>query len=301
MDLMVFVPTWLVDGVEAIHPQCAEMLKAQWFDGTGSYLVGTDNPYPIGDHRNVLHQYRNAQKQFLAGKCDALLTLEHDNVLPDTSAIQRLIDTDADVVYGVYVLRHGLRLLSAWKYDNDRNVGMSLSNYPHELQRARDAGAWRVSGIGFGCTLFRRRALEKIEFRDGGDGKQWAPDIPFAEDALKAGFISKAQFTVLVGHAENDKILWPFGINDMETDRYTARETINVMSSGGVIKMVQGESYDFTPDEAHDLVRMGLLDMYDGPVARARRASAEIEEAVIAPPETTEAPANRRRRGEKRA
>jgi len=317
MKLMVFVPTWLVDGQRpgtgtAVHPLCSEWLEAQASDADCTACVGTDNPYPVGDHRNVLHQYRKAQAQFLAGPYDALLTVEHDMVLPDMNAVQRLLDTDGDVVYGVYLLRHGLRLLSAWRYDNDRNVGMSLSNYPAELHEARSTGAWRVSGVGFGCTLFRRHVLEKIAFRDGGDGVQWAPDIPFAEDALREKFVSVAQFSVLVVHAENDNLLWPFGVDGMETERYTARETINVMVPGGargasVLKMVKGEAYDLTPDQAHGLVLMGLVDMFDAPVAAALAAEAgePIEDETLGAgsaraPETTEAPANRRRRGEKK-
>ncbi len=285
--VLAFTPTW----DDAMRPECRATMEAQRIDGELEWVVSTDNPYPIGDMRNVLHQFQKARQMALDGGFDALLTFEHDHQLPMTDSVQRLVDTEGDVIYGVYVLRHGKRLFSAWKYDNDRNVGMSLSNYPRELVLARKAGAWRVSGIGMGCTLFRRHVLEAIPFRD--EGMPCAPDLPFADDALHAHYVSMARFDVPVGHYCGDGVwLWPVGVDGMTKDKYTATEDINVMVDGRVVKMQRGETYEFNSDEADDLIKMGVVYLAEGPVARA---APPIEEAVIAPPETTEAPANRRK------
>src|SRR5512139_1695515 len=156
--ILIYTPTWIdpATGDDAIKPECEAAIKAQQLrnDCEFDWHVTTDNPFPIGDHRNVLHQYRQAREYFLHGKWNALLTIEHDNVLPDPDAVQRLSDTPGDVVYAPYMLRHGKPALNTWQYIGDRNLGMSLSHYPRELRNARRSIVWRVSGAGMGCTLF---------------------------------------------------------------------------------------------------------------------------------------------------
>ena len=53
------------------------------FDGVLDWVVSKDNPYPVPDHRNVLAQYRVARERCISEGYDALLTVEHDMVLPN--------------------------------------------------------------------------------------------------------------------------------------------------------------------------------------------------------------------------
>ncbi len=201
--VLAYTPTW----DDAMRHECKASIESQKIDGELMWVAGRVNPFPIGDHRNVLRQYMNARSLALEGGFDALLTFEHDQQMPDASALERLINTAGDVIYAPYVFRGGARKLNVLEYSDKVRLGSSLCGAPRTLLQAREAGAWRVSGVGFGCTLIRRHVLEAIAFR--GDGLQWAPDIPFAEDALYEGFISMAQFSVPVGHYDGQRWLWP--------------------------------------------------------------------------------------------
>lgn len=261
MKLTIFTPTWTKpDGSDAIHPDCRRSVEAQRIDGEIEWVIGRDNPFGVGDLRNVAHQYAQARERFLAGTADALLTVEHDMVLP-AGAAQALIDTPADVVYGVYLLRHDALVINAWRYDGDVNLGMSLSRYPAELAAARRDGLVRVSGVGHGCTLFRRHVLEQIAFREG-DAANVAPDIPFAEEALRAGFISMARFDVEVVHMDGDQALAPFQAS--ERAMYVARETVNAIDGEGqFVRLVEGEVIKLTVAQARPLAAAGYLNVPD--------------------------------------
>ena len=258
MRLMIFTPTWLTEaGEDAIHPACRESIEAQEVDGRVRWVIGRENPFPIPDHRNVLHQYRLAREMFLAGDDDALLTVEHDQRLPDPGAAQRMLETPGDVVYAPYLLRHGRPVLSTWQYINNRNLGMSLALYPRELEQARRAGVWRICGAGFGCTLFRRRVLEAIEFAPSTASNP-SPDLGFAEAALRAGFVSYGRFDAPVAHYARGRWLDPFEVFDMS--KYIATQNVNVMAAGRFIRLKAGEMVELSEEEANDLLRVGYVD-----------------------------------------
>jgi len=211
MRLMIFTPTWLTEaGEEAIHPACRESIEALKIEGSIRWVIGRENPFPVPDHRNVLHQYRAARALFLAGEEDALLTVEHDHALPDPGAVQRMLDTPGDVVYAPYLLRHGWPVLSTWQYINDRNLGMSLSNYRDELERAVRQVVWRICGAGFGCTLFRRHVLERIEFRVEWPQNGAHCDSFFTQDAFNLGTQMAASTAVLCKHIGEDGTVYDF-------------------------------------------------------------------------------------------
>ena len=209
MKILVFTPTWEISsGQRAMRPECENTLWMQRCDGAIEHVIGLHNPYPIGDHRNVLAQYQAAQREFLSGDWDALLTFEHDHLLPDTDAVQRLVDTAGDVVYAPYLLRTS-RTLSTWQYLPGGKLGESLSGYPVELAQARADRIWRVSGVGFGCTLIKRQVLYMIPFRATGE-RDPLPDQAFARDCARLGFVSLARMDVPVFHWDGERWLDPF-------------------------------------------------------------------------------------------
>jgi hypothetical protein len=167
-------------------------------------------------------------------------------------------------------------VINAFRYENDVNLGMSLSRYPAELAAARRAGVARVSGVGPGCTLFRRHVLEKIAFREG-DAMNVAPDIPFAEDALRAGFVSMARFDVEVVHMDGDQALTPYQAS--ERAMYIARETVNAIDGEGrFTRLVEGEVIKLTVAQAKPLVAAGYLNVPDY-IAFAFEGKPEPDEA----------------------
>ena len=297
MHILIFTPTWLVDyhtGEEAFKPECEAAIKSQVLrdDCSFDWHVTVENPHPIGDYRNVLHQYQQAREYFLHGRWDALLTIEHDNVLPDRGAVQRLLDTPGDVVYAPYILRHGRPSLSTWQYISDRNLGMSLSMYPRQLRHARRNVIWRVCGAGFGCTLIRRHVLEQVEFSGATPrDKNHCPDLRFARDVLHAGFVSHGRFDVPVLHFSEGKWLHPFGEMSVKMN-YLALQTINVFIDGTPLHLEAGTVYDLPVATGSELARAGYAQPEQLTTEMsAAETPAPIEQAVIAPAEVADAPA----------
>lgn len=280
--LIIFTPTWIdpVTGRDAIRREVRAAIELQVIDRPWTWVIGRENPYPIGDYRNVLHQYQRAREMALSttaltpaltpdpsptgeGRYEALLTIEHDNLLPDTDAVQRMLDTPGDVIYAPYLLRHGSKMLSTWQYINDRNLGMSLSNYKVELRQARDAGMHRVSGTGFGCTLMRRHVLEAIEFTGATARDQnQCPDLRFAAACLQHKFISNGRFDVPVLHWDEERGEWlhPYQTRRNRMAQYRALETKSAFAAGRIVRLERGKPIDLTDEEALDLQRLGAIE-----------------------------------------
>lgn len=258
MRLLIYTPTYaLEDGRLAMARECGESIREQRIDGTITWHVGTHNPFPGYDHRNVLAQYQAAQAMALDLGYDALLTVEHDNRLPDPQAVQRMLETPADVVYAPYMLRHGFNVLNVWRYEEEQPIGDPLSLWPEELAQARAAVTWRVCGAGMGCTLFHREVLENIPFRRGM-ARQYAPDLPFVEDAWEAGVLSMARMDVPVLHRDGDRWIDPFG--PAERWEYRSEVTLRaLMRDGEAVDLVAGREIALPGMYAYDLVRVGLV------------------------------------------
>ncbi len=299
MRVMIFTPTWRTREGLAMLPECREAIEGQQIDGSTRWVVGVENPWPIPDGRNVFHQYVMGREMFLAGDhegnheglpYDALLFVEHDNVLPDPSALQRMIETAADVVYAPYMLRHNSNVLSLWQHIGSKNIGESLSLHRDELIKARQAVTWRVSGVGFGCTLIRRHVLEAIEFRKS----EQAPDIPFAEDCLRAGYVAMARMDVPVLHWQSGRWLHPWQKRG-EMSTYLANATMNALAAGRFVRLIEGETIELSEEEAKDLIRAGFIS---GPVPESPPgvAPAGVQRAVNEASEQATAPAQRRRK-----
>lgn len=260
--VLIFTPTWEVSpGQYAIEPECKAAIEAQDY-ADFEWWESIDNPYPVPDHRNVLHQYQQARAEFLAGEWSALLTVEHDNVLPDSGAVGRLMDTPGDIVYAPYVLRHGAPLLNTWQYIGNRRAGDSLTKHPDELAKARAKNIWRVSGIGMGCTLFRRHVLEALKFRESSSLNP-CPDLSFADDALRVGFVSYARFDVPVLHIEGARDghaarrLHPFEIEPKKA--YTALVSKWVIVIEREVKLTSGKMVELDEREAEKLMKVGYV------------------------------------------
>src|SRR5512139_4061384 len=307
--ILIFTPTWIdpQTGEDAVHPDCAASITAQVgveFD----WHVTSDNPYPIGDYRNVLHQYRQAREWFLKTHdehglpYEALVTIEHDNVLPDPEAVKRLAETPGDVVYAPYMFRHGALILSTWQYINDRNLGMSLTNYRAELSQAREKVVHRISGAGFGCTLIRRHVLEAIEFSGPTErDNNYSPDLRFAEDCLRKKFVSNGRFDVPVLHWDGVKWLHPFQNRRNNVTMYVALETMNALAAGRHVKLLKDIPVSLSDEEAQELTRLGVIRLADIAPAPERSEVPAVsfteEVEIIAPVSLpAESPAARRAR-----
>jgi len=276
MRLLAFTPTF----DDALRPETVASVVGQRWNGELVWEVGRRNPFPPPDIRNVFAQYAWARERALAGGYDALLTVEHDMVLPPDAAA-KLTAVAAPVVYGVYMLRHGSNVVNALEVSHGRNIGMSLTFAPRLLAQARQAGVTEVSGVGFGCTLIRREVLEPIPFRPDGDNGQ-APDIPFATDCLRAGVLQVAHFGVQCGHVEGEKVL-RVAQEINEQVLVTALQTVTVT---GPKRLEAGQTYALEPTLAGELARAGYVRVLaadpPGPtVEQATDAGADGREMAV--------------------
>lgn len=285
MKVLAFTPTYeLPNGDLAMRPETAEAVSSQVFDGVMDWVVGTDNPWPFPTHRNVLHQYQQARQQALDEGYDALWTIEHD-MLPPPDALKRLSYTPAMVVYGIYLLRHGNKVLNAWEYIGDMNLGSSLSLRPPALAKAQERGSTRVCGCGWGCTLIHRPVLEQIAFTDGG-GQNPAGDLAFARACLRANIPSVARFDVLCGHYDAGRWLWPF----QGVDVMVKVEALQDVVIPGSVQLTKGDVFEIAVELVEDLALAGYVKVVGG-----REPAPEL--AVVEPPEKAVKTKGRRRKG----
>lgn len=231
-------------------------IEAQVADIDITWEVGKHNPFPGEKMRNVVAQYQRARQMALEGGYDALLTVEDDMVIPP-DAVQKLYETDAPVVYGVYMLRHGTHTLSAWQYIGDKNLGMSLSLYPDEVRRYWQQGWARVCGVGWGCTLIRREVLERVQIYSAEPTD--AGDLTFARNCLAAGFVSIARFDVPCLHIEPDgNVLEPTYRGGI-VSRVLALQTFNANVGGQSLPMKKDRYYTVPRQVGFDLQRAGYV------------------------------------------
>lgn len=262
----MFCPTYERDGEDQLHPlTLASLGEIQPPTGVEVDLViGRDNPYPDGRHINTLHQYRQARARALSGGYDALFTVEHDMIVPP-DALCKLWETAAPVVYALYVLRHSMAAINAMHFTGGRNVGDSLSVNPRVREEADRRGWIECSGVGFGCTLIRRSALEQFEFHATGDS--YSPDFGFATDCVRAGVKQIARFDVVCGHidSENNRVLWP-GKGEMATVKVKILVGfVGSITGRGSIRFAPGEVAEIPDADAGDFIRAGFVELLNKP------------------------------------
>jgi hypothetical protein len=291
VKVLVFTPTWARrDGTLAMRPETAASVEALRFDGDWDWEVSLHNPHGPQAMQNVLAQYQRGREMALNGGYDGMLTVEHDMAIPP-EALEKLWATPAEVVYGVYLLRHGTAIVNAFRYDGDANIGMSLSRYPDELALARKQGATRVSGAGFGCTLIRRHVLEQVAFRPAG-AESWIPDMPFAQDCLRANIMSMARFDVACDHFDGEVRLRADGEHVMDVVSVLANYDVVALVNGSAMSLTAGSRYELPRSAASDLIRAGYVMVLDD-------KHDEPETAALAPGETAvkRRPARKRKGG----
>ena len=203
--VMVFTPVY------RLQPETVAAVLALKWAGPIRWVFQRDNPTDDG-RVNILHQYQEARRLFLAGNDDLLLIIE-DDIIPPSDALLKLAALDADVAYGVYRFRKSNVINVYERYPGEaRNVGESLSLHPAKLREAVRARVTKCSGGGLGCTLLRRSVLMALDFRHEETAHC---DTYFNRDLLRGGFKQMADMRVVCGHvSETGRVLWPDGVGD---------------------------------------------------------------------------------------
>ena len=155
---------------------------------------------------NLCRKLNDARDAALRGGYDALLTIESD-ILPPPDALEKLAAVDADVVYGLFVLRFA-------PYHWNATLAMRPQGYIELLSADREAAreAWgkviECKGHGQGICLIHRHVLEAIEFRNPKP-ELYAQDWFFSFDCQDLGFVQKMHLGVACGHIDGKRVLWP--------------------------------------------------------------------------------------------
>ena len=182
-SVLAFTPVW------RLEPETVEAMHGQDFGGDWHWLLGYANPQPERRDprgvKNVLHQYTEARRIFLAGDWDWLWIVESD-IIPPADTLTTLLrvaqERDADTVAAPYLYRR------PWPDE----VPALLTHYSHEArnrgepwERPYPQGVTLVTNGGLGCLLVRRAVLEAIPFRNGGPAHC---DTYWNDDVWRAGF-----------------------------------------------------------------------------------------------------------------
>lgn len=277
-NVLAFTPTY----ADAMRQETVRSVAAaiESFEGTAHHTISKHNPFGPGDYRNVQAQFERAWDLCLAGDYDALWLVEHDMQVP-LHALQTMYYTDAPVVYGVYLFRHKSWTISAFRYDNNVNIGMSLMQYPLEIEQAWQAGQWEVSGVGFGCTLIRRDVLERIKPRGGTDNNKY-PDLTFGLDCIRSGVKQVARFDVPCLHWCEDVRMWldPMKHAVGKLMKVSALQNVIVNANGQTVRMEAGNEYELPADVASDAERAGFVRIIAS-AAEVKAAQDEKPDEVI--------------------
>ena len=282
MKILLFCPTYKLDNGElAIRNETLESIsKIKVPEGVELEVeISTNNLKPITgirnvDHENTLHQYRYARQRILDGNYDYLFIIEHDMIIPG-DAMVKMLATDADVVYGLYLFRCFKPILNACRYVNSKWPDMSLSNFPEIVKKAKEQGWIEVSGGGFGCILIRRKVLETFDMRRNEPAGSPCPDMPFAADCLKHGFKQICRFDVICGHIKpNGDILIPFEKDEIMSE--TMSESIKIYVIRNFIANIDGKSVPYKEgaiaempvEYANDYRRCGFITYAEEPAVK---------------------------------
>lgn len=260
--LLIFMPTYEVDGVIQAFPEAVESfygleVPEGW---QADWVIGLDNPYGReGRHKNTLHQYQQIQRRVLDEGYDALITFEHDMIVPANGLI-KLLEVDAPIVYGLYMLRHGAYCVNAFLYiESQPSMSKSFTYLPKLYAKAERDGMARVTGVGMGFTLFRRKVLELFNFR--ATEKSYPPDWAIAYDSAKYGLKQICRFDVKCGHIGTDgRAIYPrlAGYENMAEVKVLQQFYYKQPYKPGTIAKVPDEKLD-------DFLRAGFVELISFP------------------------------------
>lgn len=170
-------------------------------------MFSRDNPqgeWTKDVYRNVQLNYEKMRRIALNDGYSAVWCIE-DDMLPPPDALTKLLATsaatNAPVVSGVYVLRHGARVPNLMQFGRSVEIGSSMEWATLRAHVARGETVIPISGGCQGCLVIRRDVLEDFSFIRETRG---APDMEFMRHCFKSGIPQMARLDVRCGHMERD-------------------------------------------------------------------------------------------------
>lgn len=212
MRVLVFCPT-----KDLFGRTLQSIFRLEW-EGAIHFLFTRENPYTEA-RKNVTHNYILGREWFLEHDYDAMLTVESDMVVP-ADALQRLAAIETDVAYGLYCWRRGMHSWSAHIEVGEEGWAEVPVSQRRGLARTWWGTVREVTGLGFGCTLIRRRVLEAVAFSMDDER---VSDSMLARACNVHGWRQVCDLGVVCGHVQREPpmVIWP-DVNEGELFRREA-------------------------------------------------------------------------------
>ena len=173
-----------------------EVIKSiikQDFKGENDIFLCPYNPFNTDKSdwgQNIVLKQNKAKEIVLKHDYTHLFSVEADVILP-SFALKKLLEDDLDVVSGIYKLHsHSGPLkdqLTIFRKGKDRYEPIEDFKWGDIVE---------VDLICFGCTLIKRKVLEKIEFGIGIDAE-------FSMKCKEAGFKLFCDTGIVAGHIDH--------------------------------------------------------------------------------------------------
>jgi len=200
-----------------LYQRSFDSIMAQDWDWQVDHLVMTGGDRWLhGAHArstaylNIARKYERAREIAVTCGYDAIWQVESDIIVPP-DALRKLAQTDGDIIYGLYVWRHGGPKWS-WYTTLTERRGVSVVDTDINLARKSWDRVVESVGVGDGCTFIRRSAFTQITRHAPSNG--WVScDWMMSLDAQRLGLQQKHHLGVICGHIDpnegNPRILWP--------------------------------------------------------------------------------------------
>jgi len=167
-------------------------------------IFAHDNPHsPMSENAglNIQLAYEKMRTMALQGKYDKVWICEAD-MIPPKDALKKLLEVDAEIVTGLYILRH------AAPNPNIVTKDKQFTLFSFEHIKKNWGKQITVGGGCMGCVLIDKSVLERFSFilKDNKN----APDIPFMEWCIQNEIRQVARLDVVCGHVKpTGEVLWP--------------------------------------------------------------------------------------------
>jgi len=166
-------------------------------------MFARDNPYQNpGEslYLNVQLNYEKMRTLAIREGYKKVWVVESDTI-PPRDGLAKLLEVEAPVVSGVYVLRHGLPVSNLLSHDRAPAPGNAIP-----LEGLDREGTMEVSGGCMGCLLIDVDVMKDFSFLTG---RPHPPDMDFMKYCYKNGIKQMARLDILCGHKKaNGEILW---------------------------------------------------------------------------------------------
>jgi hypothetical protein len=204
--ILVYTPCVTAPAREVVDALLGQTL-VPFFD----IMISHDNPYGQETREdmnwNIQLNYEKMRQTVLRGTWDKVWIVEHDTI-PPRDGLAKLLETDALVVSGIYILRHNANISNLFRCEDSPGIGTPLS-WKEIADAARRGPEIEVSATAQGCVLLDRAAIEEFSF---SLEEPLAPDMPMCNYFWKKKIKQVGRLDVACGHKDPDldgAILYP--------------------------------------------------------------------------------------------